>query len=712
LFCFFAEDTEIFPGKGMFTSSIASHTQEDGSDLDGYLDNLFDAMNKEDRSKYPAYIEGFPYVNGGLFANKIKSPKFSRQARKILVECGELNWSEINPDIFGSMMQAVVHPEQRSAIGMHYTSVPNIMKVIEPLFLNELRQQFEENFDNRNGLEKLRKRLSTIRVFDPACGSGNFLIISFKELRKLEIEIFLRLRELDPNYQTLFTMPEIQLTQFYGIEIDDFAHEIATLSLWLAEHQMNVKFKENLGILVPALPLKPSGHIVCGNSTRIDWDMVCPKNNKSEVYVLGNPPYVGYSLQEETQKLDMTVTLGEIPNYKALDYIACWFIKGAKYIAGSEAQLAFVTTNSLCQGEQVALLWPNIFERGLEISFAYKAFNWSNNAKHKAGVTCSIVGLQTATGLPKRLYLDKTVQIVSNINAYLAGARNVIVYKRSAPLSKIPPILRGSGPVDDGNLLLTNEEREKILQLYPEAGKFLKRVMGSKEFIHGLDRWCIWVEAQEYLEAKSIKALAERFEKVRQFRLKSKKEATKKLADVPFRFGEPRYIKNNFIVVPSTSSEQRQYLPFGFLDHNTIITNSAQAIYDPEPWVFAVISSRLHNTWVRAVGGRMRTDIRYSAVLCYNTFPLPSLSEKQKDVLSSHALIILSEREKHPEKTLAQLYDPKKMPAKLQEAHQDLDIAIEKCYRSRPFASDEDRLEYLFKLYEEMTTGIKGKAYA
>ncbi len=702
LFCFFAEDTEIFPNEGMFTSSIASHTQEDGSDLHDYLDKLFEAMNKPDRSAYPAYIESFPYVNGGLFADKISSPIFSRHSRKVLIECGELDWSEINPDIFGSMIQAVVHPDQRGETGMHYTSVTNIMKVIEPLFLNELRQIFDENQDNAKGLEKLRARLSTIKIFDPACGSGNFLIISFKELRKLEMEIYQRLRELYPQ-KTLFTLPQIQLTQCFGIEIDDFAHEIAILSLWLAEHQMNVKFKQNLGILVPALPLKASGHIVCGNATRLDWEKVCPKDNNSEIFVLGNPPYLGSSNQDDLQKSDMAIAFKGIENYKNLDYIGCWFFKGAQYIQGATARLAFVSTNSICQGEQIEMLWPHVFDRNLEIAFAHRPFKWSNSAKHNAGVTVVIVGLHNKSGGNKSLFFEKSFQSVENISPYLIPGKNVIVRKRSKPLANLLEMTYGSKAVDDGNLFVSDPERAAILEKYPQAEKFLKQAIGSNEFIKGFHRWCIWVEPNNYDEAASIEPFKDRFDKVKKFRADSKKEATNGIAAFPYRFGETRYAKGNSIVVPCHSSERREYLPFGFIDTNTVILNSAQAIYDPEPWVLAVISSKMHNVWVRTVGGGLEERPRYSSSLCYNTFPLPDLTDKQKETLSTHAWNVITEREKHSEKSITQLYDPDKMPAGLLRAHLDLDAAVERCYRSKPFSTDEERVEYLFRMYEEMT---------
>lgn len=714
LFCFFAEDTEIFPKEGMFTSSIASHTQDDGSDLHEYLDKLFEAMNKPDRSSYPAYIESFPYVNGGLFSDKINAPKFSRHSRKVLIECGELDWSEINPDIFGSMIQAVVHPDKRGETGMHYTSVTNIMKVIEPLFLNDLRQIFDENQDNPKALERLRARLSTIKIFDPACGSGNFLIIAFKELRKLEMEIYQRLRELYPQ-KTLFTFPQIQLTQCCGIEIDDFAHEIAILSLWLAEHQMNVKFKQNLGILVPALPLKASGHIVCGNATRLEWEKVCPKDEKSEIYVLGNPPYLGSSNQDNMQKADMSVAFSGVQNYKNLDYIACWFFKGAEYIQGVKARLAFVSTNSICQGEQVEMLWPHLLGRGLEIAFAHLPFKWTNNAKHNAGVTVAIIGLRNSTTGPKHLFLDRTFKVVENIGPYLAPGKNLIVKKRSKPLSNLPEMTYGSKPVDDGNFFLTADEKAKILASYPLSEKFIKKAIGSSEFIRGFYRWCIWVNDADAKEALAIPPFKDRFDKIKKFRMDSTKEATNDGALYAYRFGEPRYAKGHSILIPRHSSERREYLPFGFLDNDTVVLDSAQAIYDPETWVLGVISSRMHNVWVRAVAGRIRTDIRYSSVLCYNTFPIVELTPKMQETITTHVFNILTEVEKHPEKSMTDLYDPDLMPSGLLQAHRDLDAAIERCYRSKPFSTDEERLQYLFGLYEEMvhaSNNQKGKIHA
>jgi hypothetical protein len=713
LFCFFAEDTEIFPKHGMFTDAIASHTQEDGSDVNLYLDRLFDALNQKSRSSFPAFIQAFPYVNGGLFGDKLKSPKFGRKARKILIECGALDWSEINPDIFGSMIQAVVHPSQRSETGMHYTSVPNIMKVIEPLFLANLRDEFEDNLDSVKGLERLRNRLKNIRVFDPACGSGNFLIIAFKELRKLEMEIVQRLRELNVNYQTMLTTPEIQLTQFFGIELDDFAHEIAILSMWLAEHQMNVKFKEKLGVSFAPLPLKPSGKIVCGNATSVDWEKVCPKSEDSQIFILGNPPYLGARYQDAQQKADMALVFKGIPSYKNLDYISCWFFKAAKFIAQTDHQFAFVTTNSLCQGEQVELIWPLLLAENLEIGFAHRSFKWQNSAKHNAGVTVIVIGLRAISKKNKLLYSDSLVQEVENINPYLTNARNIIVGKRSSVLALLPEMDSGNKATDGGFLMLSPQEKQELVKSCPEARKVVKKVFGANEFIKGIERWCLWIEDKDASWAAEQPFIKKRLDGVKKYRLSSPKEATKKLAALPYKFDEVRHQWTSSLIIPTVSSETRTYIPVGFLGKDDIIIAPNQVIYAPEIWVMGVLSSRMHNVWVRTVAGRLEERIRYSSVLCYNTFPLPELTDKQKETLTTHSINILSEREKHAEKTIAQMYDLGKMPAGLQKAHFDLDTAIEKCYRSKPFTSDEERLEYLFGKYEELSAGAKkGKSYA
>ncbi|MEC5218800.1 hypothetical protein RCH09_003774 [Actimicrobium sp. GrIS 1.19] len=603
LFCYFAEDTSIFEPK-LFTNHIASHTAEDGSDLDDYLTRVFDVMNLEKRKGLPDYLTDFPYVNGGLFADKLAVPKFNRRSRAMLIECGaDLNWSEINPDIFGSMIQAVVDPDERGNLGMHYTSVPNIMKVIEPLFLDELKAEFDKQSDSKAKLEQLLLRLEHLKVFDPACGSGNFLIIAYKELRKLEMEIFKRLQELSED--GLIPLSRIKLSQFYGIELDDFAHEVAILSLWLAEHQMNMKFKASFGQCEPALPLKNSGNIVHGNALREDWNKVCPASEGSQFFILGNPPYLGSSRQSDEQKDDVAHVFQGIEGYKSIDLISSWFYKGAQYIQGKSAQLALVSTNSICQGEQVGLLWPRIFDQNIEIGFVHQSFRWQNNAKKNAAVYCVIIGLRNASVAEKIIFNAGLTQKVENINPYLvATKRNIILPKRSKPLSKLPSMTYGSKPTDGGNLLLEPSEKVALLEKRPEAKKFLKRYIGASEHTKNKERWCLWIEDIDLNKAQVIPEIMERIRLVRKFRLDSTKPATRALASSAHRFGEPRYIATNSILVPIHGSDRRSYIPFGFLDKSFVASNATQVIYTGEIHIFGLISSLMHNVWIKAVDDR------------------------------------------------------------------------------------------------------------
>lgn len=699
LFCFFAEDTGIFEAK-LFTNAIKNYTQPDGSDLHDYLDKIFTVMNHNQRDDLPDYIGKFPYVNGGLFRDTHPVPQFSFKSRQLLLENGDLDWSVINPDIFGSMMQAVVDSAQRSGLGMHYTSVPNIMKVIEPLFLNELKEEFENSnkYQLKTQLEKLNKlhdRISKIKIFDPACGSGNFLIIAYKELRNLEIEIIKKFNQLDG----ISSM--IHLHNFYGIEIDDFAHEIAKLSLWLAEHQMNMKFKNEFGFCAPALPLRDSGNIVCANACRIDWNDVCPKTPDDEIYVLGNPPYLGFSLQDENQKYDLFQIIGKTTK---LDYIACWFIKSAKYI-DVNVKTALVSTNSITQGEQVLLLWEQIFlQNNIEIFFCHTSFKWSNNAKKNAGVTCVIIGLSTITSNRKYIYDSNGYALVESITPYLNSNNNIIIEKIKTPVSSLPEIVLGNMAKDGGGLFLNQQEYDELILKHPTAKKFIKPAIGSDELINKIQQYCIWVDDNDYVEANEISELNKRFKFVEKMRLLSKKKPTKDFAKKSFRFVEIRHKRGNSIVVPRVFSENRKYIISDFLTDGVIVKDSAYAIYDAKPWIFGVISSKMHITWVRAVAGRLETRIRYSSMLCYNTFPFPTISDDQKKRIEYYSMLVIDEREKHSEKTLAELYDPDKMPDGLRQAHHNLDIAIEQCYRTKPFASDEERLEHLFTLYEQMTS--------
>lgn len=715
LFCFFAEDTEIFEQESIFTNTLAQHTAENGKDTHIFLDNLFDRLDTESGKGFPDFLAKFPHVNGGLFNQKINSPKFTTKARRTLLELGELNWKDINPDIFGSMIQAVVIPEYRSDLGMHYTSVINILKLIKPLFLDELYEAFE-NATTVKQLRTLIQRIANIKFFDPACGSGNFLIITYKEIRLLEIKILEKIIDLeskDGAFQTQTFYTAIQLSQFYGIEIDDFAHEMAILSLWLAEHQMNKVFEERLfdyGKSKPILPLKEAGQIKQGNATRLDWKTVCPhyhkdastERSRSEVYIIGNPPYLGYSRQDKDQKEDMKIVFSRVNNYKKLDYIACWFYKATEYIQNTHGKYAFVTTNSITQGEQVALLWPLVLNNGQEIAFAHQSFKWVNNAKGNAGVAVVIIGIRNIENTNKFIYNENIKTEVKNISPYLANTANVYISSRTKPLSNLPSMIKGSSPGDNGNLLLDQEEKDQLISKNPEAEKFIKKYIGASEFIKGTNRYCIHITEDTVKAAYKIKALDERFEKVEVFRLNSKKKATQKKAETPHFFDEDKHQKGEFILVPQTGSERRKYIPSGYFNDSYVPSNATRVIYKAQPWLFGVISSRMHIVWVKAVAGRLKMDMQYTNTLCYNTFPFPDISTKQKENLNLYVFAILDERAKHPSKTMAQMYNPSTMPKGLLQAHQELDTAIEQCYRLQPFKNDTERLEYLFKQYEIM----------
>lgn len=592
LFCFFAEDTGIFKDN-IFTKTIVNHTSEDGTDLADVLFALFESLDKKNNEKdnYSSFIQEFPYVNGKLFTDKVAIPQLNAKVRKLIIECGDQDWKEINPDIFGSMFQAVSVAEVRSGLGQHYTSVPNIMKVIEPLFLNDLREELEKA-DTEKKLKNLLGRIYNLKIFDPACGSGNFLIIAYKQLRLLEMDIIKKIEDVTGQKALIYS--QLQLQQFYGIEIDDFACEIATLSLWLAEHQMNRKFKELFGDCKPSLPLSKSGNIVCGNATRLDWEQVCPKGIKgftnkeleqmtllelekykqlelqgtdNEIYILGNPPYLGARLQSSSQKSDMQHVFNNVVDgYNNLDYISCWFKKATDYIVNTNAYFAFVTTNSICQGAQVSILWKYLLERNVEIGFAYKSFKWTNNAKSNAGVTCEIIGMRNQSNKPKYLIDVGTREEVKNINGYLIDYGNVYINKSRNPISNFPEIYFGSMPNDDGNLILNTDEANKISNVYPQYAHLIKNFLGSKEFIRGEQRYCLWIEDKDYVKIENCPEIIGRINKVEAYRMESKRTATNKLADIPYSFGEVRYKATNSIIMPRVSSENRTYIPCGFFE--------------------------------------------------------------------------------------------------------------------------------------------------
>ncbi|MCA4997906.1 class I SAM-dependent DNA methyltransferase [Tsukamurella tyrosinosolvens] len=712
LFCFFAEDTEIF-ADGQFTNAVGSHTQPDGSDVDEFLTALFKALDTETPAEKPNYLAGFPYVNGRLFTMDAAQtvPTFTKTARQLLIDLGNLNWSQINPDIFGSMFQAVVNPHERSNLGQHYTSVPNILKTIEPLFLDGLREQLDSGFDSARKLEALLERISAIKVFDPACGSGNFLVIAYKELRKLEHAILERLAELDPKHQVLFAESKISIENFYGIELADFATEVAILSMWIAKHQMNTEFKEKFNLSIPLIPLKETGQIQQGNATRVDWNIVCP-NDGGEIYLIGNPPYYGAKRQTQDQKDDYPFTFGNRKYSKNLNYIALWFEKGADYIEDTSAELAFVTTKTVAQGEHVGLMFPSIFDRGLEIGYTYPGFQWENNAKKNADVTVAVIGIRKISDAPKYIYDDGLKISVENINGYLAAGPNVFIMARKTSISNLPPITYGSMPNDGGGLILSSSEHDQIVGNFPGSEPFVKKFIGASEYLAGEDRFALWIDREQWPEARKIAPIKARVERVRELRRKSDRAATRKLAEVPYRFGEVRHRNAESIMIPINSSGLRDYIPIGYLDPDTVISNTGFAITDTEPWLFSVLTSAIHMAWVNTVCGRARVNYKYSNTIVYNNFPVPSLSERMKERLTVAALRVLDVREYHCEKTLAELYDPDLMPEDLRTAHAEVDALVDSLYSKRGYETDEQRLSDLFAMYEAMTAAEAAQAPA
>jgi len=700
LFCLFSEDSGIF-AKSLFTKSIKSQTDESGDDLQPFLKRLFETLKDNNRKDCPEYLNIFPYVNGGLFKNDYLIPKFTKDSKKILIEAGELDWNSINPDILGSMMQAIVQQGIRQEIGMHYTSVTNIFRIIKPLFLDSLYNEFFLAKNNEKKLRKLLIKLYNTIIFDPACGSGNFLVIAFKELYKLEIEILKELKEIDKN-DWLITKSGIELEQFFGIELDDYAHESAKLSLWIAQHQMNILYKEVLNEERLTLPLRPSGNIFCGNALKMDWQKFCPKDKNKNIYLIGNPPYQGSSLQNKDQKNDLEVVFKDIKNFKNLDYISCWFLKGSKYIKNFNAELAFISTTSICKGEQVSMLWPHILNLDIEIGFCYEGFKWSNNAKFNAGVNCIIVGLRNKSNNEKLIYKKNLSTKVKNINPYLYEGKNIIVSKERSQISNLPKMSYGNKPVDNGHLILSENDKKNLLNESSKNNKFIRVLMGAEEFLNGRKRYCLWINDQDLIEASSSKLIKECIEKVRNFRLKSKKKETIKFAERSHQFRDFKESTKGSIIIPRHTSERRKFLVVGFLDKETIIPDSSQAIYEPSLYVFSILSCSLHSLWASFVGGSLGSTPRYSINLCYNTFPFPSISNKDKKEIEEIGMKLIEIREKYSEKTLSQIYDPDNIPFDLKDTHSKLDNKIHKIYGLETSLDKDKKISFLLEKYYDL----------
>lgn len=726
LFCLFAEDTDIFE-KNLFTTRLKELTKLDGSDLNSFIGQLFSVLDvrKEDRPvDTPSWLADFPYVDGDLFKDQHESLKFTAKSRKLIIDAGEkLEWDQINPDILGSMLQAVASEDSRSHLGMHYTSVPNIMKVIKPLFLDDLRNEFEKSKGNYKKLQQLYDRIGKIKFMDPACGSGNFLIVTYKQLRQLEIDILKeqnRILAEEGSGKAMMYLPSVTLDQFYGIEIDDFACDTTRLSLWIAEHQMNIKLRDEINNAVrPTLPLQHAGAIVCGNALRLDWEKILPHKKDDEVYLFGNPPYLGSKWQSKEQKEDLKealISLDKDFRYKKLDYISGWFVKGAKYIQKTNAELSFVTTNSITQGEQVSLLWAKLLTV-VQIKFAYTSFKWTNNAKNNAGVFVEIIGLIN-NKLPTKKYIFNSYskKIAQNISPYILNERNIIVVPSRNNINKLPKMVMGSMPRDGGNLILTSKEKEKLISQGVDP-KIIRPYMGASEYIKGKKRFCLWMNKELFNQNKRNRYIAERVELTKEYRLHSSAQSTQKAAKEPWSFvqkgeyekayGYGRNDDKYSVIIPEVSSGTRKYIPMGLLSSFDIIFNKAMAIYNAPLWLLGLLESNIHMIWVRAIGGKLKLDYNYSSTLVYNTFPVPVLSKRRKKEIEQLILNILDIREEEGG-TLADLYgsplaekNPKPMNPRLLKAHQELDEVVDRAYKTNGFKDDNERLALLLDMYSK-----------
>ena len=715
LFCLFAEDTDIFE-KNLFTTRLKELTKLDGSDLNSFIGQLFSVLDvrKEDRPvDTPSWLADFPYVDGDLFKDQHESLKFTAKSRKLIIDAGEkLEWDQINPDILGSMLQAVASEDSRSHLGMHYTSVPNIMKVIKPLFLDDLRNEFEKSKGNYKKLQQLYDRIGKIKFMDPACGSGNFLIVTYKQLRQLEIDILKeqnRILAEEGSGKAMMYLPSVTLDQFYGIEIDDFACDTTRLSLWIAEHQMNIKLRDEINNAVrPTLPLQHTGAIVCGNALRLDWEKILPHKKDDEVYLFGNPPYLGSKRQNKIQKEDLKIASNALKKYKSLDYISGWFIKGTNYIRNTVSKLCFVSTNSICEGEQVSILWDYILEKNIEINFAYTSIKWGNNAKSNAAVKVVIIGLTSQLDCNKYIYSVSMKRKVENITPYLTAGTNIIVKRTNYMLNDLPKMQLGDMQNDNGGLKFSLSEYQQCIQRYPELQKKFKKIIGAKELLNGGISYCLWFTSeQDYLHYSDNPIVKKRINIVKEHREKSSDKGTNKLAFVSWRYREQRIGKERTLIVPRHSSENRYYIPASFVDNQTVVPDSANAVYDAPIYVLGLIESKIHMIWLRTIGGKLKTDYRYSASLVYNTFPTPRLSTRRKNEIEQLVLNILDIREEEGG-TLAELYgsplaekNPKPMNPRLLKAHQELDQVVDRAYKPNGFRDDNERLALLLDMYSK-----------
>ncbi len=724
MFCLFADDTGIFE-QDLFLRYVEDRTAEDGSDVGTKLNQLFEILNTPYNDRYSTLDEdlaAFPYVNGGLFSDLIRTPSFNAEMREVLLECCYFNWSKVSPALFGSLFQTVMLPEEQRKEGAHYTSEKNILKTIQPLFLDDLRDEFQRYKDDRSTQRKsrlndLHKRLGTLTFFDPACGCGNFLILAYRELRLLELDILNELYPKDKNgYREglldVDHLSKIDVDQFYGIELNEFPVRVAETAMYLVDHQMNMKLGDMFGKAYARLPLQKSAKIHHGNALEIPWSDVISPDKCS--YILGNPPFIGKSMREAPQTADIERVFHNVKNAKELDYVSCWFFKASQYIQNTKCKVALVSTNSITQGEQVSILWQHLLDHyNIKLHFAHHTFKWTIDEQKAKGmkvaaVYCVIIGFASYDIDTKYLYEYETIKSdpikvrVKNINPYLIDSDNIIIPSRTKPICDVPPMKYGSKPVDGGHLLFKPEEKDEFIKLEPNAKDLFKPCLSADEYLNGKMRYCLWLKDANLAQIQKMPKVMERINQVKAFRLASPKKQTNEASTRAWEFAEIRQPEHSFVIIPRTTSEFREYIPFGFFDADYIVTDTCQALPEASMYHFAIITSKMHMSWVKVVAGRLEGRFRYSNLLVYNNFPWPEVTDKQEQAIAEKAKAVLDARANHPESTLAELYNPTLMPVDLRKAHNELDKAVDRAYRSKPFENELERIQFLFERYQAL----------
>jgi hypothetical protein len=714
LFCLFSEDTGIFQ-RQQFQNYIEERTNEDGSDLAHHLSALFQVLNTPEAKRLKnldEHLAEFPCVNGKLFEEVVPHAGFDSAMRQMLLDCCALDWGRISPAIFGSLFQSIMDKSARRHLGAHYTSEQNILKLIQPLFMDGLRAEFEKikNLKNNKGkLLEFHKKLRSLTFLDPACGCGNFLVIAYRELRLLEIDVLRASSRDGQQLLDVHSLIQLDVDQFYGIEIEEFPARIAQVALWLMDHQMNLAVSEEFGQYFARIPLNSSPSIVHTNALPRDWNTVIPANKLS--YIMGNPPFVGAKFMDAQQRADVQCVFGKIPSAGLLDYVAAWHVKAAQMLPGTSIRCAFVSTNSITQGEQVGALWSWMLAQGVKIFFAHRTFKWSNEGRGKAAVHCVIIGFTLEDISPKWLFEYEDIQgdplrtHVNNINPYLVDAANIVLSNRNTPVCNVSEIGIGNKPIDDSNYLFTEEEKDNFIKIEPQAKKYMRRWLGSDEFLNGWHRYCLWLGECSPAELKAMPEVLKRMEAVKKFRLASKSAPTRKLASTPARFHVENMPKKSFLLIPEVSSERRMYIPIGFESPRTLCSNLVKIIPNATLYHFGVLTSLMHNAWMRAVCGRLESRYRYSAGIVYNNFPWPEKpTERHKQTVKAAAQAVLEAREQFPDSSLSDLYDPLTMPPTLLKAHRVLDKAVDIAYGKPNFKTESERVAYLFELYQKYTS--------